>query len=100
MDKQLADTLCQALGRDLVKWILVREELEKYLKSHPIEDESFLLDLNPHLVPKHISELITLSIKNSGFDCTSKEVILFWLTECLLDKTKMVLKTKNQEQDK
>lgn len=99
MDKQLVETLCQALGRDRVKWILVREELEVYLKSHPIEDESFILDLNPHLVPKQISEFVASSIKKSGFDCSLEEVLLFWLTECLLDKTKLILKNKSQGQN-
>ncbi len=95
MDKQLVRILSDSLGRESVKWILVREEILNYLKQNPIDDENFVLDLNPKIFVKNISETISKVIIDSGFFCSPEEVTLFWLTEFLLDKSKQKLQHKN-----
>jgi hypothetical protein len=100
MDKQLAQVLSNSLGKELVKWILVREEISNYLKQNPIDDENFVLDLNPQVFVQNASKTISKVIIDSGFSCTPEEVILFWLTESLLDKAKYNLQHKDTIQEK
>ena len=103
MDRQLVQVLSNSLGKELVKWILVREEISNYLKQNPINNETFILDLNPSLVIQSASKTVAKTIVDSGFDCSSEEVILFWLTESLLDKSKQTLQSilqhKNTDQE-
>lgn len=100
MDKQLAQVLSNSLGKELVKWILVREEISNYLKQNPIDDKSFVLDLNPQIFVQKASKLISKVIIDSGFPCTPEEVMLFWLTESLLDRSKYNLQHKDIIQEK
>lgn len=100
MNKQLAQVLSNSLGKELVKWILVREEISNYLKKNPIDDESFVLDLNPQIFVQNASNFISKVIIDFGFSCTPEEVILFWLTESLLDKAKYNLQYKDTIQEK
>jgi hypothetical protein len=88
MDKKLAETLSNALGKDLVKWILVREEIEKYFKEKPIDDEALTLDLNPHLFLIEAIKDISNNVTKSGFTCSKEDVTLFWLTELFVEKSK------------
>jgi hypothetical protein len=64
---------------DLAKNMCIQLLLKEYVAAHPLHPDDDM-DLNPHLTIKHYCEAVASQIVGEGFECSSGDVMLMWLT--------------------
>lgn len=87
----LLDNLSQVFrsrdrATEILKWLIMQDAI-KDISGKELSDDSFTLDLNPHLTVNYCIEHVKKAVETEGLTCEKYDVALLWLTRELIDKT-------------